>query len=340
MNHSPNHLGGTSMKNVLKLAFISATFISTSALAESDKLYGDVRYSLNNTDDGTDARFVAQNNNSRIGIKGNIAEEGGLTAFYQVEMGANVDSDADGDGDAVTQRFAAAGVKGDFGTIVYGRTSTAYKMAGLKLDPFYDTSAGAGFGGANYGLSPLTNGWADNTLAYSNKMGEISFNAAVFVDDSVEDSHDFNFGGSYETEEFMVGLQYVSVGETGVIPGVPTTESTAIRIYGKYNTGDFTVSASLEQIEPDGAGADTQTYAYVAGTYKLDENARLAASLGMVDKVSAAMNGTGITVGYFRNLLKNTEMNALVSVVDPDEDGGVEVTTISVGMSHKFSIGE
>lgn len=57
-----------------------------------------------------------------------------------------------------------------------GRHSTAYKMAGLRLDPFYDTStlsAGGGapstglFAGASFGLSNLTNGFANRTVAYT-----------------------------------------------------------------------------------------------------------------------------------------------------------------------------
>ncbi|MBL4679295.1 MAG: porin [Pseudomonadales bacterium] len=141
------------------------TFAVTNAFGSSNTFYADFRYSLNQLDVG-DRTTQGENNASRIGFKGHYGQSDSLTAFYHLQMGVNID----GGGDVLSDRFYYAGLKGNFGSIIYGRTSTAYKKTGLQMDPFYDSSAGAGFSGSNFGLSPLTNGWTDNSLVYTTRM--------------------------------------------------------------------------------------------------------------------------------------------------------------------------
>jgi len=184
------------MNNLLKsLAICSASLIHFASFAESNSVYGDFRYSYNNIDNGSSSTISGNNNASRIGFKGDIGEKKGLTAFYHLQVGANVD----GAGDAFSQRFFFAGIKGGFGKLVYGRTSTPYKMAGLRVDPFYDTAAGSGLGVSNFGLSPTTNGWTDNTIAYSSpNFGNVTLNASTYLDDSDANEHDINLGLLYK----------------------------------------------------------------------------------------------------------------------------------------------
>ncbi|CAN8141475.1 hypothetical protein THIOSC13_620039 [uncultured Thiomicrorhabdus sp.] len=99
-------------------------------------------------------------------------------------MGANQDGNDTGSA-ALTSRFYFAGLQGSMGKLIYGRLSTPYKMTGVKQDPFYDTSAGSGNGGSNFGYSSLINGFSDDSFAYySPKMGGLTFNASYTMADT------------------------------------------------------------------------------------------------------------------------------------------------------------
>ncbi len=157
------------MKKILLATAVAAVLSPVAAVADT-KLYGAIRASMfvSGEQGGADLGGMV-NNNSRLGIKGSYGDEGGLTGFFNIQ--GKLDTDTGG-GTGFGSRFAMAGVKGGFGTVVVGRLSSPYKMAGLKLDPFYDTSAGAKNGGSNYGLSSLTNGWLNNVVGYiSPKIG-------------------------------------------------------------------------------------------------------------------------------------------------------------------------
>ena len=229
----------------------TSLLLSTSALSDSNvltdfnTLYGDIRYSENKIDNSSRTTTHTENNASRLGLKGHLSERYGITAFYHFETGVSIEKDKNDD--TFTKRFYYAGIKGDFGKLIYGRTSTPYKMAGLKTDPFYDTSAGIGLGGATYGLSGLTNGWTEQSLAYSKKMDAFSFNVSAYVDDTDGDSRDVNVGLTYHNDSLNVGIQYLDIGNTGVI-AKSTASSTATRLHAMYKIDRWHLVDHLSQL--------------------------------------------------------------------------------------------
>jgi len=333
------------MNYLLKgIAICSTILIPITSFAESNTVYGDFRYSYNNIDNGTTSTASGNNNASRIGFKGDIGEKKGLTAFYHLQVGANVD----GAGDAFSQRFFFAGIKGNFGKLIYGRTSTPYKMAGLRIDPFYDTAAGSGLGGANFGLSPTTNGWTDNTIAYSSpKFGNFTLNASTYLDDSNANEHDINIGLRYKQDGFTGGIQYISVGDTRVIAkGV--ADSSAIRVHAGFKMGKWNIAGSIETIDTN--ANDSQQYAYFSATFQASDDIKWAASYGSANDVSAEADGTGITLGVFYKLLDKTTVYGLYSSKSSDDYspptssanlskqlGLFDRDVLSIGVSHKFS---
>lgn len=174
------------MKKLIIAAAVASVLAPATVLADTT-LYGALRLSAVGGDKGTGDIGGVKNNASRIGLKGTYGEDGGLQGFFNLQGGIDVDgnglSGTGSGGDAFSSRFAFAGVKGGFGKAVAGRISTPYKMAGLKIDPFYDTSAGPLNGGSNYGLSGLTNGWTNNAIGYvSPKLGgAVTINVTAFL---------------------------------------------------------------------------------------------------------------------------------------------------------------
>ncbi|MEN8720389.1 MAG: porin [Oceanococcaceae bacterium] len=361
------------MKHQLTGAFVLAALTAPLAAQAEGKIYGvfhatanqvesDIA-NANRTADGASAqtaRFGSQvqdgqsadNNASRIGIQG---EKGQF--FFAVELGLDIDSDADGANGLASTRHAFVGFNSSYGTFTFGRVNTAYKLAAQRLDPFYDTSAAnfvGGFSpeGATYGLSNLVNGWTDNTIAYlSPEVGGLTVNAGIHLQEADDADHDYSIGLDYRLGDITVGLQFLDIGRsagefangvTGVVAGSEGVVDTAGQINAHYAGDGWTVGASYEYVELLTID-DERGYAYLAGTYDLGENLTLAASAGQVDQ--GAGEGFGGTIGAFVNLMPEFQIYGLYSYTDLDQanlaDGTVasdENNTISFGVKYAFEL--
>lgn len=285
---------------------------------------------------GDNDAFV--NNASRIGVKGSVGEDGSLTGFYNIQMAVNADNgDANLGTSALSSRFAFAGVKGGFGKVVVGRLSSPYKMAGLKTDPFYDTSAGPTNSGSNYGLSSLTNGFLNNVVGYvSPKLGgSVTLNAVAVLaglDNETTPAgtgdNMFNIGATYNSGPITAALQHI-------------TEMDATRLSAGYKAGAFGVGFSYETVDNvdlNAATTDDFTQTYLSGTYKVAPKTTLAASIGQVaDNGTGARNsaGDGFTVGVFQKIAKKTTVNLIHSSVNYD-GATADRDVTSLGFVQKF----
>lgn len=319
------------MKKTFIAVALSSVF-AVPAMADTT-IYGNFRGSLNTGDlNSADNSADFVNNASRIGVKGSAGTDT-LKGIYHLQMGINTDG---GDEDALSKRFYFAGLKGGFGKVIYGRLSTPYKMAGVKQDPFYDTSAGPANGGSNYGYSSLNNGFTDSTIAYYSPKfgGGMSASASLSIDDAATDDHDVGVGLEYANDNFKVGVAHLNLGDTPVV-GANGGAEKATRIYGSTKMGAVGVNASYEQVD-FAAGGDA-TFAHINGTYKASEKTKLAASYGTVDGDGTGSRnapGKGFSAGVFYNVLKNTQLSALYSSVD--YDSGTERNGIALGVVQKF----
>ena len=321
------------MKKLLLAASVAAASLAPVAAMAETTLYGNFRYTVATIDvNGVDvAGITGADNASRIGIKGSVGEKDKLTGFYHLQMAAH-NQRLGGGNRALSSRFYHAGVKGGFGTLLIGRTSTPYKMAGLRIDPFYDTSAGVGHSGANYGFSSLTNGWFDNTVAYITPTiaGGLTANLAVVVDPAATDEHGINVGAVWSSNGLTVGAQLLDAAN---FPGV-LTEGT--RIHAGYKASGWSVGVNAETVDVAPLSGD---FLNVSGTLNLGSGV-VAASYGTVDGNlgTSGQNGagTGYTLGYFHNLAKKTQVGALYSTTDFDGGSTADQDTIGVMLVQSF----
>lgn len=335
------------LKKILTLSCLAT--ISTPLYADlSNTLYGDFRFSaglIDRNSTGSDG-LTANNNASRIGFKGSVGNSD-LKAIYHLQAGAKNDGAgagaAAGNNSAFTARFYFAGLKSStYGSLIYGRHSTAYKMSGLRVDPFYDTSAGLGNGGATYGLSGMTNGFSNNAIAYITPtlFGGFSANASIYIDDTSTNRHDTNFGVQYAADGISAGVQHAIIGngektsnKSGIANSAGIDSST--RLYAGYKTDIWSVTGSYEfQIADELTGPDVN-HLYVAATYKVIEDTKLAVSVGHVDE--GAFEGVGWQVGVFYNILPKTEVYALYSGTYLDNNAKGDSDALMLGVSHKFA---
>lgn len=304
------------------------------------ELYGNFRYSYNRADDGAAARWPSANNASRMGVRGEVAGES-VSAFLHLETGVSVDSDSDGRG--FTQRFFHGGLRGDFGTVTAGRHTTAYKAAGLRADPFYDTStisAGGGtpttgvFAGATFGLSNLTNGFADRALSYTSPdVAGFTGNGAMYLDP--DSDHEYGLGVRYQRGGVDLGLQYYTSESSGNWAQARPADD-AVRLHGSYRGSDrWTASVSYEHVT-SARGRD-QDYLYAAGTVDLTSALRATVSAGDVSRGDVSpVAGTGVNAGLWYALFPQTRIYGLYSGLDRDQGDGRHV--VSLGLAQDFSL--
>ncbi|MDA3785668.1 MAG: porin [Deltaproteobacteria bacterium] len=341
------------MKKVLCAAAVLAICATPlAAMAEGTTVYGQLRYSVNSVDEDTVSGqdgLSGEDNVSLFGLNGSFGED--VKAFFHIQTGAN----ADAAGDAFSQRFFFGGLEGAFGKVAYGRMTNAYKYPGFALDPFYNYSgvnaAGAfSAGGATYGLSGATNGFTENAVQYvTPSMAGVKVTGGVFIDDSNEDDHGYLIGASYAYKALNVGAVFATNDDTATIAGL-VADGDAIRGYANYKFNDtWKAALSVEQVDIDDPTAvdptDTMSaeYVYLTGTMMVPSiKMDFSAAVGVVTDGPA--EGTGITLGAWYDVAKNTKLFALASYadIDPDETdypgADHKPLVISLGAQHKFSL--
>ncbi len=342
------------MNNKILLAAAVAVACGAPVAAMADaNIYGQFRYSLNSmdADTGAGSTMSGEDNVSLFGLKAS-AKGDSVTAFAHLQTGAAADGNG---GQAFDQRFYFGGLKGDFGTVAYGRMTNAYKMPGFKLDPFYNMShVGAGgtlaTGGATYGLSQATNGFTDNALQYTSPaMSGLKLNVGLYVDDGVEDDHGTNVGVTYSADNFHVGVQFASNDTaTATVPGV-IADGDAMRVHGGYKADAWSVGFSFENVnaaDPALSTSEDVDYMYLVGKYNVSKETQLVASMGTVSDDSVkddgaggfdivSQEGTGFNLGAFQTIAPKTQVYVSYSTASLDALE-MDPSVFSVGAIHKF----
>ncbi|MCG8037991.1 MAG: porin [Candidatus Thiodiazotropha taylori] len=331
------------MKKFILATSIASVCALPMAATAGNTVYGTLSYSVNSVDQDTAGGqdgLSGEDNVSLLGVKGSFGDT--IKAFYHLQTGAP--SDADGSGRAFRQRFYFGGLSGSFGKVAYGRMTNAYKFPGFAMDPFYNLShvnagGSVAFGGATYGLSPATNGFTDNALQYTSPAlgGGLTVNAGVYIDDSNEDEHGYNFGGQWKADNFNVGVQFASNGDVGTVPNV-VADGDAVRVYGGYKGDNWSVGLSYESVDLS-ASVEDVGYLYLVGRYKVTSATEVIGSIGSVDDGPA--EGTGFMGGVFHTITDNTQIYVTYSSASIEPAGGVDKdpSVFAIGAKHKFKFG-
>ncbi len=310
-------------------------------------VFGQFRASLNQIDDAycsaasgncTDADFDGlsfRNNASTLGLRGRY-DQGGRGAYLKLILRAHNDEIFDR-GNVQTIIYQA-GLRGAWGDLSYGVGSTPYKLSGLVLDPFWDTSASArGFDGPSIGLSDLTWGFTKNLLHWhsAEQLGpHWQTHAAVIIDDGNEDRHDFNLGLRYRSPRGAAGLQYLTLSRihpTAKAPG----EGAWLRLWARTQIGSVTLAASAEEGRNQDPGREDQHHRFLAVTWQPRPQWRWALSLGKSDTDQEVLDGAGFNLGVFYQYLENTELHLLYSRIERDRIAA-DQTLMAVGVVYKF----
>jgi predicted porin len=352
------------------LAGLAITAISVQAIAVETgaRLYGDLRYAAGYSkleDGASDTDFNSTNSHLGLAVTATEADYT-LTAVYERAVDAG-NSRAAGNDDT---RQVYLSVGSPYGVLAAGQIETAYKQAGQRLDPFYNTgigtitgtpfgNAGAPVLGPGFGLSALTSdtvdqGFVRNQVAYvSPTWRNLTANAAVMFADNDRDNGgqtDVGLGLEYAADQLVAGVQYLDIrATTAATPeanfnaGLPDA-TRATRVYGAWQADGWSVGASWEPLEID--GAPNRDYYFVSGTLQVSERLRAAASLGYVENVP--FEGQSLSLGGFYSVFDGLEVYVAGRYSDRDVDAilgngfavanGPSVSEVVLGATYHFSL--
>ena len=346
------------MKKVLSLAVAAALAAPMAVMADAT-IYGKVRLSLDNVDDGDDSQVEIASQTSRLGVKGSEDLGNGLKAVYKLEFGVDIagaQTSQDFENPNITSReeFGAAqpfsarnayvGLAGDFGTALIGRHDTPLKMSTGKLDYFADTSADFNLG---Y-MGSFSDRRADGVIAYISPNWSGFTVAGAIIPGENADANGladaYSLAGMYSNAGIYLSAAYEAADkDTDLLIQNDGTvgDHTQWRVGGGYDAGDWKVGAVYENeaIENEAGGDDLLdvTRWAISGAVKLGMGMVKATYQDADDDPSTA-NVTSWALGYDYNMSKRTQVYALYLDSTEEEDGfdDVDVSVFSVGLNHNF----
>ncbi len=302
------------------IAIITASSLSSIAIADGPSFYGKANVSLNNVDyDGGDDQWELNSNASRVGVKGSYQVSEGLTAIYKLEYEVAVD---DGE-DVFKQRNIYGGFQGSFGTVIAGNHDTPTKIAQSNVDRFNDQENGD--------IKNVFKGEtrASNIIMYSSpEVNGLSATVAIIpgeetgVNDGLADGTSIAI--TYKKDEL-----YLALTNDSEVEGVDVTRFVASYVYEAFNFGFMLQEAEIISSGDEGSG-----YLF-SGEYKLDDNIVLKAQFSNNDIDSG--DKSQIAFGADYKLNSNAKFFAYLSAIDTDTTTGTQDdTAFGAGYEIKF----
>jgi predicted porin len=296
-------------------------------------------------------------NSSRIGIRGNKDIGGGLKAVWQVESNVGLDDQ----GQSWSSRDSFAGLQGNFGRFVAGRTIGPVYYATYDYISMHNhdtgTSSDALLAGAVFGNS----GFMNNTLWYTSpKLGNFTIDAAYSFGPSgtgearaaglTDQPAYIGLVGAYDQGGLHLAASYANTKNTSVLsPGVGNND-TAMTIGGAYNFKTFVLGALYEKLETDlaGGGSGDRNYWRVSGMLPVGKN-EFHLNYGQASDVkSNGIDSEGAkqyTVAWNYNITNMTKVYVFYTAVDNETNGtygfrstnaGADQTSLALGFRHNF----
>lgn len=270
---------------------------------------------------------------SRLGFKGAEDLGGGLSAFFNLEMGLLSDTGGLAQGGLGFGRQSTVGLRGQFGTLALGRQYTPVALVQVETDPFVTGMAGdsanlisAGGAGGNNRM--------DNTVRYSfNAQSGYTLDLVYGFGESPENAH-FNrqFGGAVG---YVSGPAYVKLGYHNVQSGTGAVGKLTF-LGAKYDMGFATAhlnyvvnkgSAVFGLLNPDSRDLLLGlSVPYGPGKF-------LASYIRKDDRTAANYDANQLAIGYVYDLSKRTSLYTAIARIHNNAQAGNKAGFYRVGNS-------
>jgi predicted porin len=317
------------MRNTKIALAVLALVASTAAMADTT-IYGALDLSVNKVTNGRTAVDGTGNwNGSIFGFKGSEDLDGGMKAFFNLEMGLNMSNGTQNNGGttvsqlaginatstSVFNRLANVGVSGDFGTVTLGQQLNQFVAGSLGSnlnanESFYvPMLLVAGGGGLTFGGDGTNSGgfFQPNLITYGTpSIGGLS----AAVQTQVRGNNNIN-GASVAADSMVAGSATYAAGPVSVTGAYLSREATskAMSLGTTYNMGEITLNARYFKFDTDPATTTINTY-NVGASYALNANNSISLQYVKNNQTSAQ---SVVNLGFQHNLSKNTYLYATAS---------------------------
>ena len=330
------------MKKTVMAIAVAASFSAPAFAVGSHQIYGKAHVSVDNFDQGDKTELKISSHASRIGIKGSEPlGDSGLTAVYKLEWevditdqgGVSTTAKVDEDGKVsakskanFTSRNQYAGLKGGFGTVLFGRHDTPLKISQGKFDLFNDQ-----FGDIKRTLAGELR--ASNVFAYvTPQVGPFTGVIALVPTEDASNDITTSAAAMLKMEKVYLGLAYDDYAGGGNVTRLTATfDLGRVRLGALYNQAD-----PADGDSGDGWAANISMKAGAHGKIKLQYQDGQGQTVGKAAKIKKGGNVTSI--GYEHKLAKSTSIYAAYHVASFDEADTPDEKVASIGLVHKFGI--
>lgn len=275
-------------KTAISLAI--AALIPAVANAEVIDFYGKANVSFQSQDEGEGSHTDVQSNASRLGVRGELPFDNGMSGIYRMEYQVDIS----GRGSVFSQRNIYAGLKGEFGEVIAGRFDTPLKTAEKRVDLFNDL-----VGDIDKSITGSQKREA-NSVQYTTpafagfraKVDYVSHRNAVIGQDDLERDITREDGISTSIAYDNDGIYLAYAFDRDVLGNDWDVQ----RLVGQYNIGALQLGALVEQQEgPDGGKQDGWMTSLA---YKVSDPWTLKAQYGQSDMVVADAKNYSLGADY------------------------------------------
>jgi len=298
----------------LALPMVSAQAVE--AAGKKLEVYGKLHLAVQSNDDALDTtndNWQVNSIDSRLGFKGAIPLDGGLTGTYKFELGVAAADEGTSTYDTVggdevtvkeksgiTRRNMYLGLKGGFGEVRLGRHDSPLKMAQGKFDQFGDTVGDLKFAGDEDGENRN-----DSSITYLGKF-----------------------------DKFAVNIQLVPGEGNGTTSGQGISDTTSIAV--SYKDGPLYVAVANDSYDSTGGAAEDSLTRIVA-TYKMgDMQFGLLSQSGVEAPDTAAAKEDWLGFSFGMKMGKNNKLKFQHITVEDSAATALESTHTSIGFDHKL----
>ncbi|WP_430460591.1 porin [Thalassolituus sp. LLYu03] len=309
------------MKKIALALAVTAPFAVQAETIEIEKpeFYGKLNLTQEFVQQQDAGNFSQLNSNaSRLGLKGNVALENGLSVIYQAEVEVfadngsktlsgkvdNAEEDKFNYKSTLTQRNTFAGVKGGFGTVQFGVFDTPFKLSQGKVDLFNDLQ-----GDIKNVISASGENRKENSVQYTSPS---LAGVVVAVDHINSEDEETNNGVSASLAYTLNGLYLAYAYDTDV-----KAEGTDLgRVVAQYTLGAVQLGALWETQDVD--GTDSVDGWMASAAYKLNGDVTLKAQYGASDIKKEG--GVSYSLGADYKLAKTAKTFAYVTSEESDDE--------------------
>ena len=303
-------------KSLITLAVLAASGSAFAATSNVD-VYGAARISVDKADD---AVLNVVDRNSRLGLKGTEDLGGGMSAIWQIENQIDLQANNTGNGGTINKaRNTFVGLKGAFGTVLFGTHDTPYKLGTGSLDIFGDTVA-------DYNNKVIESGSdyrSGEVLAYISPDWNGFHVGVATVPSQNKPNGAVSATAVYKNGPLFASYSYQDLNTTA---GSANNEHTKIGV--GYTFGDIKVGLVHED---NGAASNSNgtlaNIAYAMGPITLK------AAYGKRDNATEDAKQTAVGVTYA--LSKRTSAD-LIWNKENAAGSTTDTKTISMGLNHAF----